>query len=274
MPYMGSLIGVELLSEFIETIVLTGRVSRVDPVSALMIAGPESGKTSIAAEKECKSVAVFTDITGGGLLELCKYKQEVTHIVLNDLTVVTGHSKKTGAYLFSILNAMTEEGIKATAFPGHVETYQSGKRALIGCVTLDMVNDKRRWWNAMGFSSRAIPICYQQSEPLIIRIQNGIKHSFQNPDTKTIQKTISVKVPDALVRVNLPARYADEIHRLSKAKADQLMEIGHRRLKQFLSLAMAHSLKRGWKDATVNSEDVRFIESVQSFISFTTPKLI
>lgn len=271
---MGSLIGVELLSEFIETIVLTGRVSRVDPVSALLIAGPESGKTSIAAEKECKSVAVFTDITGAGLLELCRYKQDITHIVLNDLTVITGHSKKTGNYLFSVLNAMTEEGIKATAFPGHVETYQAGKRALIGCVTLELVNDKRRWWNSIGFSSRAIPICYQQSQELIIRIQNGIKRTLQYPTEKPIEKIISVRIPDIAVRVELPAKYADELHRLSKHKADELLEIGHRRLKQYLSLAMAHSLKRTWKNASVTSEDVRFIESVQSFISYSVPKLI
>lgn len=271
------LYGIESLSRLISAIILTGRVKGCEPLSAFLIAPPESGKTSIVAEKQCKSVVIFTDVTGGGLLNLCKYHPEVTHIVLNDLTVITGHSKRTGNYFFSILNAMTEEGLQATAFPGAVDVYQgsTGKRAIIGCCTIQLVSDGRHWWNKIGLSSRILPICYQQSSDLILRIQNGIKsESLDGVNPKTIQKNISLQVPEAHVIVKASKTVLDRLHFLSRIKAAEFKEAGHRRLKQYIALAKGHALLRSWKNAQVTEKDLQFIEEIQSFISYDTPKEI
>ena len=43
-----ALIGMETLREYVETILLTGRVDGCRPVSTFLIAAPEQGKTSLS----------------------------------------------------------------------------------------------------------------------------------------------------------------------------------------------------------------------------------
>ena len=85
------LIGMQLIREVVETVILTGRLKEHEPVSLLLVASPESGKTSVVLEKECSGVIALTDVTGRGLQDLCKMKQEVSHMVINDLVSVSEH---------------------------------------------------------------------------------------------------------------------------------------------------------------------------------------
>jgi len=51
---MGEVIGVNKLREFVQALVLTGRLKDAPPVSAMISAEPERGKTSIVVEKHVK----------------------------------------------------------------------------------------------------------------------------------------------------------------------------------------------------------------------------
>src|SRR6266850_1503738 len=148
------LFGVHLLREFFQTIVFTGRLKEKDPVSTMLIAAPERGKTSIVLEKNCESLVVLTDCTGKGLDFVCQMNQKASHIVINDMAVIQAHSGKAGAYFYSRLIAMTEEGIRAMAGPQGFSSVDKGRRGFVGCITSDQARDHRMSWYRRGLARR------------------------------------------------------------------------------------------------------------------------
>jgi hypothetical protein len=267
------LIGMNLIRETVETVILTGRLKNHAPVSLLLVASPESGKTSIVLEKECSAVIAMSDVTGRGLQELCKMKPDVTHIIINDLVAVNSHRPSVNHYTMSMINAMTEEGIMATAFPGQIETFKHGKRGIIASIPTTMSKDGRAWWNKIGLSSRMLPVAFKHSENLKMKIRavivNGhTKSSKKKSDPETFL------IPSNELDVVIPANFARQIEAFSIVVADSFKEEGYRRLKQFLALAAAHALRRSWKNRIVKQEDVDFLARLLPYISYTTPKEI
>ena len=181
------LIGMNLIMEFVESVLMTGRLKHHAPVSVLLIAGPESGKTSVVNEKHCKAVAVFSDVTGKGLVEICKMQPEVSHIVLNDLVAIMSHKQTVNRYTLAMINAMTEEGIQALATPGGVSIIKDGKRGIIACLTDGLAQDGRAWWNKTGLTSRLLPFSFSHSANLTLKI----KAIIDNPrNTSELNSTI------------------------------------------------------------------------------------
>jgi hypothetical protein len=258
-----TVIGTSLVTEFLQTILLTGRIAKESPVSTFIIAQPEHGKTSVVLESPFACAVDVTDCTGKGLQELLKYKAEMSHVIFNDLTVVAAHSKTVRAYLIAMINAMTEEGIRSIAFPGNVETYQNGKRGIVACSTPDVIKDSRAWFNKIGLSSRVIPFHYCYSEALTIRIKMAINNDSENKPGK------SLPVPAALIHVEIPDKLSVEIMKISDAKAKELGDpLGIRRLKQFRRMAKAHALFRGWKNPVCNEEDLDFLKRIYPYVDY------
>src|SRR5271167_3741984 len=106
------MIGMELVTEMVKTIILTGKIANKGfaPVSLLLISPPEHGKTSLIMDTKCSAVIPLTDATGKGLRELSQSKEEITHIALLDLLMVTAHKQKVSEYLMAHINAIAEEG--------------------------------------------------------------------------------------------------------------------------------------------------------------------
>lgn len=260
----------ELVREVIECVILTGRLKEHDPVSCLLIASPESGKTSVVLEKECACMVALTDCTGRGLQELCKMKPEITHICINDLVAVTAHKSSVSRYTMAMLNALTEEGIMATAFPGSVEQFKNGRRGIIASIPTTMAKDRRQWWNKSGLSSRMIPFAFKHSDDLNIRIKAEI-----TKDRNTVQKKRRVFcIPAAHIKVHIPPHHAKTIQALAETVSTRLSEEGYRRLKQFRALACAHALLRTWKNPSVIEKDLDFLSRIIPYISYTKPREI
>ncbi len=261
------LIGMDFVREVIETVILTGRVKNHAPVSLLIIANPESGKTSVVLSKTCKSVIALTDVTSGGLRELCKNRPEVSHFILNDMVAISAHKSSVVGATISMLNAMTEEGIMATAYPGSVEVAVHGKRAIIASIPNGMVNDKRNWWNKTGFASRLLPFYFIHSRDLVFKIKAHIMATNAAPHEKA---SAEFKVPELPVNVTIPETLKKDIRILSDESIGK-GDIGYRRLKHFKALASAHAVWRGepWKSAQVRKQDIEFLERLIPFISLT-----
>ena len=260
------LIGVNLVTELVQTTILTGRVLNAKPVSLLLIAAPESGKTSVVLQQPCEAAAVMNDVTGRGLQVLCQMKAELSHFILTDLTTVGAHKSNVARYTISQLTAITEEGLKATAVGGQIETYQHGRRGIIACLTQSMAKDKRAWWHRIGLTSRMLPFSYTYSTPLIIKIKGSIDHNKQSKDAGEFI------IPKEPISVGFNARETRQVRHLADEMAGRLKEIGIRRLKQFRALAQAHALLRHARK--VERQDVEFIESIQPYISYTEPKAL
>ena len=263
-----ALIGIETLREYVETILLTGRVDGCRPVSTFLIAAPEQGKTSIAIDRQCKSCIALTDVTGMGIQNLCKMQPEISHFILNDLTAAASHRANVSKFTIQMLNAMTEEGIMAVSYPGHMESFEHGIRGVIACLTVEQARDHRAWWHRSGFASRILPFCYSYPEKLVLSIKAAIDHdsSFLS------KKSDEFKVPDKPLHVAISENQTLAVRQLSDSLARRVEEIGLRKLKQYRALVKAHAIRRTWKKPEVKTEDIQFLQRIDGYISWKDPR--
>ena len=267
------LIGMELIQEVVETIILTGRVKNADPISLLLVAEPEHGKTSVVLERPCSSVFVLSDVTGKGIQQLCQMMPETTHFIINDMLAPSSKKNSVKQFTISMLCAMTEEGIRATAYPGTVEQFgEKGRRAIIACMPRTLVTDGRGWWNKSGFSSRMLPFAFTHSKDLTIRIKDCINSDHFESAWKSTGKEF--KVPKFPITVELPKKQRDKIRRMSDLRAKLLDEKGYRRLKQYRTMAAAHAIRRGWHKPTVNDADLEFLARMDEYVSYKECKAL
>jgi len=265
------MIGTELVRELVETVILTGRVKDCDPCSLLLIAAPESGKTSIVLDRPCKAVEAFADLTGRGIhMVLAQRGKEITHLVINDLVAVLSHRQSVNRYTISQLNALTEEGIEKIATPGGVQEFKYGRKGVIASLTLEMAKDARMWWNKVGFATRMLPFCYSYPEELIIKIKASIDmnggRTFSKKDNKEF------KTPVLPFSVTYPEPVIKEVRYIADVRSSVMGEQGMRRLKQYHGLAQAHALWRGRSKAIVGDEDVDFLKRIDLYVSYSKPR--
>jgi hypothetical protein len=263
------LMGVELASEFVHTIVLTGSVENANPVSAMIVANPEQGKTSVVLEKSCDSVIPLTDVTGKGLKFLCQMKPEASHFIINDMGIVMAHSGKSREYFFGMLLAMTEEGIRTTASPDGVETIKTGKKAIIGCITSDQARDNRSWWQRRGLARRLVPFHYGYSEALVVRIKNEIVKGHHVSFTDTLAPSY----PKGKINVAMDAAHGEQMRKISDNKANRLGQLGISLLLRYQAMAKGHALYRSWKNPRVNDDDIDFLMRCDPYIDWENPGL-
>lgn len=261
-------VGMELVKELVETVLLTGRLQQHSPISLLLISDPEGGKTRVLFETPCSAAIVLTDVTGRALQELCRMSPDKTHFVINDLVAVLSHKQQVNKYTISMINAMTEEGIVAVAFPGQVEAFKSGKRGIIAALTTTMTKDGRQWWNKIGLTSRMLPFCFQAGQDLVIKIMSAI-----NGDSDGIEGK-EFRIPSIPIKVAFPQKETKQVHAIAQKKAKEFEEVGFRRLKQFRALVRAHALRRTWKKPEVNQEDVNFLKKIYPYIDYSRPGIL
>lgn len=249
--------------------IYTGKVKKIEPVSLLLIAAPESGKTSVVLEKKCKAIEAYTDITGRGLHEILQTNKQLTHIVINDMVASLSHKQSVNKYLISQLSAMTEEGISAIATPQGIETFDVGKRGIITSLTLDLVKDSRHWWTRIGFTSRMLPFCYSYRPKMIIEIKASIDSSQRNGH---ISLKKNFPVPSKGLSVEYPELAIEKVRSMADIRSAILKEQGMRRLKQYHAMAQAHAALRTRKNPTVNEKDIEFLNKMDAYVSYDCPE--
>lgn len=252
-----------ILEETIKTCFLTAHLFEHDPVSLLLIAAPESGKTTIILKNPCHSAVAVTDITGRGLQKLCTVKPEIRHIIINDLIAISSHKPSVSQYTMAMLNAMTEEGIQTIVTPETIEKFEksSGRRAIISSITIDVLRDGRKWWNKIGFTSRMLPFSYKLSSSTVIAIKSKIDGDAKRP---TVGEEIPI--PKTIREVAFSNTLSQECRCIADERSRQLGEIGIRRLKQYRAMARAHSLLFARHE--VCKIDIDFLSNMDKFVSF------
>jgi len=288
------LIGMDFAVEVVQTVLMTGQLADEKPVSLLIIASPESGKTT-AARKANVSIessgnrgdeltTTLTDATGKGLLKIVREHPKAPHITFNDLSIVIGHKSQVINYLFSVISALTEEGIVKTADPGGIQPYgEEGLKGIIGCITPELVRDKRLVWNRTGLTTRMLPFFYEQGLNIRLKAEKyhaGLKDYSESDDE------ITLRLPRKKMHVTISTSRKEQIMELAKDLAKKLSregrtkgnphyeELGYRRIIQFISLAKAHSLLKHPKDdePRVHRKDIEFLRKLSSFVSYKKPE--
>lgn len=260
----------ELVQEIVHAVILTGRIFSSDPVSLMLIAPVEQGKTSVIAEHPCKSALFLSDVTGKGIQQICKMNESVTHFVINDLVSVGAKKNSVNKFTFAMLSAVCEEGIQAVAYPNGVEVFDKakGKRGFIACLPSNLVNDDRRWWRSTGFASRCLPFFFTHSNAMKVKIHTAISSGDLD---KRWEPGEPLKVPEMRLHVGMDKKRADQIRRIANTISHNLGETGYRRHHQCRALARAHAILRSpnWKGINVGQPDIDFLLRITPYVSYT-----
>jgi hypothetical protein len=262
------LIGTNLISEFVDAVLHTGFLVGDSPQSAMLIASPESGKTSIVEDKQCRSVGFVSDMIGSGLLEELSEKSYLRHIIINDMIAIMAHKEVTNQRTFAVMSALTEEGLGKVMLPGGLSV-DFGKRKLgfICCIPSELAKDNRRWWNKSGFMTRMIPFNYEYSEPLLIEIKKTMIVSGAYESRNHIPK---FAMPVKKFNVEIGEAFAKQVQVIADQVAEKMDEKGIRRGKQFRALVRGHALTQ--KRTEVIAADLEFLKRIAPHINYALGK--
>lgn len=201
-----------LLCKTIEAILLTSYLKDEQPTSLIIIAKPESGKTTtIKQYRHNKGIVYVTDCTAYGITRdiLPKFVSgEAKTLMIADLLTPLSKATKTRESFIAFLNNLVEEGVaKITTYATIWD--KEVKANLITAVTDEAIRDGRHDWAKMGFLSRFIMFSYSYSFSTVTKIlEHYSAHgSFLSP--------IVLKFPEKEVSVLLPQKLADKLNPLA-----------------------------------------------------------
>jgi hypothetical protein len=262
------MIGTKIVEELVQSVALSHRVKGYKRCSLLMLAGPESGKTTIASATKCVHVRPVAVMSGRSIVREIKDRHETEFLLFNDLTAVRAMSASAVGLLIVILNQVTQDERGIVAFAGKEVEEITRPLGIIACLTFRTFSDHRARWKEMGFISRMIPFAYSYDDELVAEIKDAVDlgdHSSRAKPHKGMPKPsrtpIAVKMSGDLTR---------ELRRVSDARAKTLGQLGIRLLQSYHSLIRAHALLKQRRE--VIREDMDFLRVVDSFVSITACK--
>jgi hypothetical protein len=259
--------GLEFLKEIIETTLFSAYLKNEKPLSTLIVARPEHGKTEILLQYAGnKGVEVIQDTTSFGLVNYLFPKilsQEIKHIIFPSFEKIFTRNKVTINQVLTCINNIVEEGIGiASIFTKNITFPSQGKVAragvIIGCVP-DLIREHRTILQRYGFWSRMLPICYGYAEEDLSKIHEEIKEGI-NPFHQ-----IKLKFPSKPKEVILPKEVADEMDVLVNIlRIPTASYTGFRLRRHLQTYVKALALRKGKKE--VGGEEIKDLYAISPFI--------
>jgi len=261
-------IGTKLVEELVQSVALSHRVKGFPRASLLMLAAPESGKTTIATAANCPHVRPIAIMSGRSILREVNHTPATEFLLFNDLTMIRALSQSASNLLIGMLNQLTQDERGAVAFAGKEVEEIKREVGIIGCLTFRTFIDHRARWKEMGFISRMIPFAYQYGHELIAEIKDAI-----DTGTHSAKKRPGACMPRARqqpITIDMSPELIKSMRRLSDARAADLGQLGIRLLRNYHVLIRAHALRDG--RSYVTQDDLRFLRAVDSYVSITACK--
>lgn len=259
------MIGTRLIEELVQSVALTHRIKNHDRVSLLLIAAPESGKTTIVSSAHAKHVCRVALLTGRSVLRELKDHPATEFLFFNDLTSIRAMSTHAVNLLIVLLNQLTQDERGIVGFAGkEVETIQRAV-GIIACITFSTFTDHRARWKELGFVSRMIPFAYSYPAELVAEIKDTID-AGTHAANKRPQKAMP-KPGKQMIAIACAERHTRRIRHLADARAHDLKQLGIRLLRNYHSVTRAHALLSG--RLSVNDDDIKFLRAVDAFVSIT-----
>lgn len=257
------MIGTALVEDLVQTVALTHRIKGYSRVSLLLLAAPESGKTTITTAAHCQHVCRVGVITGRSVLRELKEHPKTEFLLFNDMTSIRALSDGAITLLITMLNQITQDERGIVAFAGKEVEEITRPVGIIGCIPFRTFNDHRSKWRELGFVSRMVPFAYQYSDELVAEIKDSIDAGLHGVNSKPRRKM--PRASRGMVEIRCAPNFSREIRRVSDARAKQLGELGIRLLRNYHSLARAHALLHNRR--TVKRDDLTFLRDVDHFVS-------
>lgn len=260
------MIGTHLIEDLVQSVAVSHRVRGMPRVSLLLLAKPESGKTTIARAANCKHVTPVAVMSGLSILQEIETDPNVEFLLFNDLTAIRAMSPTAVNLLIVLLNQMTQNERGKVAFAGKEARSIKRPIGIIGCLPFNTFKDHRAKWAGLGFVSRMLPFAYAYDAELIAEIKDHVTAESQKRHTIAKMPRIAKRE----VSIAISTAHRKNVRRLADAKAAELKQIGIRLLQNYLCLIKAHALLHGRRE--VNKDDINFLREVDRYISVTECK--
>ena len=270
------MIGINNITNLLELVVWSGHIRGEQPVSVLLTAPPEAGKTSMVMKySPNEGLVVLTDCTAYGIMR--DYREAITtgrirHIIIPDFIKPMSRGMDTVHSLVAFLNSLIEEGVISISTYAEQVGVQSLEDAgqsqipvrcgLITTIAQGILHDGRHHWARMGFMSRMLPISYTYNAGTQLSIHRSIASRDYASD-----EPVRLHLPVEDVEIRLQSPQSDDIITLASGLNSIISSVnnpervyGFRLQKHLQRLAMASALKHG-RDI-VNQEDVDYLRSL------------
>lgn len=262
------------LEHLIKLVLLTPYIKGERPVSILISARVESGKTELIRKANIgpkRGVIYLNDVTAYGIQT--KYLDEIANgnirtIIIPDLITPLSRSPDTVKTLLAFLNSLIEEGVcEVQTFSKSIELKVPARCNIITSIAREFGSDQRYHWTKIGFLSRVIPVSYEYSPSSVYDIMQSIaERDYHNENDFAY-----LEIPNGEVEVELPAVMAQKV----AALAPQIVDVGHfaqniygfRLQKQLQTLCMASAIYNG--RTIVEELDFQIVKQLGDFINFS-----
>lgn len=257
------MINLDEVEYIIKLCILTPFINNERPVSCIVLAPPEHGKSELLKKfARIESVRITSDFNTH-IFESLAVESELGKaktIIIPDFLRIVKKKYSTQTNAITIISAITEEGWTGTLPLGRKVTTPI-QMNVITAMTEDELKDKRHKWAKIGFLSRFLPISYKYKEETKSLIRQYIKSRMY-----TTEGFHYFKIPENKIDVALPQNIANEIEKITLDIAEKENIFGFRLERQLQTLAMANAIasNRG----IVNEEDVNIIKSLSKYINF------
>jgi hypothetical protein len=168
-----STVHMDNLKKMIEVSLISPYIIGEKPISLLIVAKPESGKTTaLKAYRKNKGIVYMTDCTAYGIQRDLLPKLvscEIRTLMIADLLTPLSKSSKTRESFIAFLNNMIEEGVaKITSYAMMWDKEVNAN--IITAVTDLAIEDGRHDWAKLGFLSRFVVFSYKYSLTAVVDI--------------------------------------------------------------------------------------------------------
>jgi len=259
-----NMIDVEVLEKLISNVLWTGWLEHEKPVSLLLIAKPESGKTEVLKKfNHNKGIVYATDVTAFGIVKgifpLLDAKQPVNHIIIPDLLNPLSKQAATSRSFIQFMNSLVEEGIvKIHTYAIQVE--RNVQCGLVTAITRDAFLSHKKMWKRIGFLSRLLPFSYSYSVDSTRRIFESIIEEEYHHDS-----AINIDFPQEKKFVEGTPKLFEELRDYSIRLGEAGEVYGLRYQKHFQVLSKAHALMDGRNKVSV--EDINWVKFIAEWIN-------
>jgi len=279
MTKTGEPIAQEELEEILHLVLLSAYVADEKPLSALIVANVEAGKTMMMERYRTNhGVLWLSDASAYGII--LKYGKDlkdgtVRHIFIPDFLRVLAHKQETRQQTITFLNGLIEEGVGNMVMgPRSFEVATPYSCGLVTAIPREIFMDERRQWSRIGFMSRMLPISFAYSTETARRIMLSIcdqdYHHYKpvsvvfprNRADETEQWPIIL--PGQLSRQLVP--YSERL-----AKGEAADRYGYRNQKQLQRLLKASALERA--NEIVDEQDLQRVIRLSRFLNLNYTKV-
>jgi hypothetical protein len=254
----------ENLKKMIEVSLISPYIKGEKPISLLIVAKPESGKTTaLKGYRKNRGVVYMTDCTAYGIQRDLLPKLlsgEIKTLMIADLLTPLSKSSKTRESFIAFLNNMIEEGIaKITSYAMMWDKEVNAN--IITAVTDLAIEDGRHDWAKLGFLSRFVVFSYKYSLTAVTDIMRQYTiHGINNDNQKPM------KLPKKCIKIELPETIAEKLNPIAMKIGEQFQLYGIRAKINLRSIIKALAYRNG--RGTVSELDFNELLELADYMNF------